>query len=94
MESDARRKGKGDGLSAIDAAYIVLVEAGEPLHPREIARRMLERGLWQTAGKTPHETVKARLASDIEIHGKESRFRRVRPGIYATNHQGDSGEEA
>jgi hypothetical protein len=35
-------------VNAIDAAYQILTEAGEPLHSSEIARRILGRGLWTT----------------------------------------------
>ena len=37
-----------------EAAERVLKEARKPLHVREIARIALEKGLWQTRGKTPH----------------------------------------
>ncbi|MGI6207929.1 MAG: winged helix-turn-helix domain-containing protein [Anaerolineae bacterium] len=40
-------------LSALDAAYQVLVEVKQPLHYREICQRILAQKLWQTQGKTP-----------------------------------------
>ena len=84
-KGQGHKRKKKEGMSAIDAAFVVLSESEEPLHPREITKRMLERGLWHTKGKTPHDSVKARLADDIELHGRESRFCRVRPGVYAVN---------
>ena len=72
-------------MSALDAAATVLQEAGGPLHYREITKRMLARKLWTTAGKTPWETVNARLTVDIKERGAASRFVRTGPGLYALN---------
>lgn len=40
-------------MNIIDAAYEVLRQANEPLHYREIRRRALDQGLWQSNGATP-----------------------------------------
>ena len=72
-------------MKALDAATAVLSEAGEPLHYREITRRMLARGLWTTNGKTPWETVNARITVDIRGRGAASRFVRVAPGRFTLN---------
>ena len=53
-------------MNAIDAVEIVLADAGEPLGYREITRRVLEQGLWQTEGLTPEATIHARLGTDIK----------------------------
>ena len=58
---------------------MVLRDAGEPLHYREIAKRMLAQGLWATGGKTPWQTVNARLSVDIRERGLASRVVRVGP---------------
>jgi len=71
--------------SALNAAHQVLAEAGEPLHYKEIARRVLEGDLWQTDGKTPEATVSAQLTVHIKKHGKNAKFRRVGSGIFALN---------
>jgi HB1, ASXL, restriction endonuclease HTH domain len=57
-----------------DGIRTVLDEAGEPLHVRVITKRILERGLWQSEGKTPEATVAARLYSDIKTKGATSQF--------------------
>jgi restriction system protein len=72
-------------MTALDAAFQVLVEAREPLRCEQIARQMLEQGLWQTAGKTPAGTVTAALAVDLKRHGVHSRFIRTAPGQYGLN---------
>jgi len=81
-------------VKALDAAYSVLREAAEPLHYREITKRILAQGNWVTGGKTPWATVNARLAKDIQEHGDSSRFRRVEPGVFAAGEPvaGDSSD--
>jgi hypothetical protein len=43
--------------SALSAAAQVLAEADGPLSAGEMVKRMLEKGLWQTKGKTPQATL-------------------------------------
>jgi restriction system protein len=70
-------------MNSLDAAEQVLVESGVPVHYRDITKRILERGLWTTKGKTPEATVAANLSVDIQRHGDQSRFQRTGKGIYA-----------
>lgn len=65
-----------------DAAIKILQEAGEPLHAKEIAKRLLAENLWQTTGKTPAATVSARLYSDIKKNGDDSPFILVGPQLF------------
>jgi restriction system protein len=53
------------------------------LHYREITKRMLGRGLWQTTGKTPWETVNAQLAVQIITEGSGCIFQRTGKGTFA-----------
>lgn len=76
-------------MKVLDAAHVILFEAGEPLKFSEITRRMLERGLWTTAGKTPDATVHAGLAVDIKERGAASRFKRVGRATFAINGDAD-----
>jgi restriction system protein len=71
--------------SALYAIQQVLSDAGESLHYKEIARRILAGGLWETDGKTPEATVNAQLTIHIKKHGKNARFLRVGTGLYALN---------
>lgn len=73
------------GLTALQAAYEVLKEAGEPLNASELARRMLSQGLWSTNGATPGQTVASSIAIDIHANGSSSRFRRVSRGLFMLN---------
>lgn len=70
-------------MSALKAAYEVLLEAGGPLHYREITKRVLEKGLWKTSGKTPAATINAQIAVDIIKHRELSKFIRVGKGTFA-----------
>ena len=72
-------------MNAKDTAYKVLMEAGEPLHYKEISRRMLDGESWKSEGKTPAATVNAQLAVDIKKKGEGSRFKRAGKGIYTIN---------
>ena len=72
-------------MKALDAASAVLKDADGSLHYREITERMLARNLWTTAGKTPWDTVNARIAVDIKVLGAASRFVRTSPGCFALN---------
>ena len=76
-------------MNALDAAYEVLHAAGEPLHYREITQRMLDRGLWSSAGLTPWDSVNARITVDIKKNGEQSRFYRAAPGIFGCREAGD-----
>ena len=69
-------------VTAADAAYQVLKEAGKPLHPKEIARRILAAGLWTTTGKTPGRTISACIHNDIKHNGPHSRFRQTAPARF------------
>ena len=52
-------------LSALDAAYQVLKASGKPMEIRELTRRILEQGLWETKGKTPWDTVAAQMYTEL-----------------------------
>lgn len=75
-------------MNALDAAYEVLRAAGEPLHYREITQRMLDRGLWSSAGLTPWDSVNAGITVDIKQNGDQSRFYRAAPGVFGCREVG------
>jgi restriction system protein len=70
-------------MSVLTAVETVLADAGEPLHYKEITKRLLNRALWTTTGQTPDATVNARLAVDIKQRGEASKFRRADKGVFA-----------
>ena len=81
-------------MNALDAAVVVLGDAEGPLHYQEITKRILERKLWTTEGRTPWDTVNAGLAVEIKNRGSASRYIRVSPGRYALNQDVSSGTES
>lgn len=64
---DQPRAAPAPKLSYTDAAERILCENGgqEPLHYREIARRMLQLGLVETKAVTPAHTLNARVGDEI-----------------------------
>ncbi|HWP38181.1 MAG TPA: HTH domain-containing protein [Gemmatimonadales bacterium] len=70
-------------MSVREAAALVLKEAGSPLHAREIAKRILAKKLWKTAGRTPHQTVAARLYMDIKRNAGSSPFVLTAPQTFS-----------
>jgi restriction system protein len=70
-------------MDSLDAAEEVLRVEGQPLRAKELTMLMLERGLWKTSGRTPEQTVNARIAVDIMKRGVNSRFQRVSVGLFA-----------
>ena len=71
--------------SALGAAALVLAEADGPLSAGEIVKRMLEKCLWQTKGRTPQATLYSALLRRIRKDGANSRFRKVERGRFALN---------
>jgi len=57
-----------------DAAYVILKQAGTPLHYNEITERALRQGILGTSGKTPSSSMGALLYTDTLK--ENSRFRR------------------
>ena len=52
-------------MSLLDAAQKELEKEGKPLHYRDLTDRVVDSGLWRTAGKTPERTLSSLLGNDI-----------------------------
>ena len=63
------------------AAREVLKEIGHPLHYSDITEIALESGFLRSAGRTPHNTMRARLSVDVRDN-PESPFFQSAPGVY------------
>ena len=68
------------GEPAKQVAIDLLREAGEPLHAKEIAKRVIDSGRARLKGKTPEATITAMLAVGSKPGGP---FKRVDKGTYA-----------
>ena len=74
---------RADGkMGGLDAAAQVLADAGEPLDTKTMVERMLDKGLWQTKGKTPAATIYAAIIREIAKKGDASRFRKTDRGKF------------
>jgi restriction system protein len=60
----------------------VLGEVGHPLHYTDITELAIEAGYLRTAGRTPQNTMRARLSVDMRDNA-ESPFVQTAPGVYA-----------
>lgn len=76
MAKAQTRKGDPAKQVAID----VLRKAGQPLHAKEIAKRVIDSGRTRLSGKTPEATITAMLAVGSKPGGP---FKRVDKGTYA-----------
>ncbi|MFO8070727.1 MAG: HTH domain-containing protein [Polyangia bacterium] len=77
-------------MTFTEAALEILQGEGRPLHAKEIAARALERGLLSHVGKTPVQTMSARLSAAVAKGPDKQPFRRERPGVFALVEWGDS----
>ncbi|XP_008279898.1 transforming growth factor beta regulator 1 isoform X3 [Stegastes partitus] len=78
-------------LTWLDAAQIVLEEAGRPMHIKEIKQRIIDRGLVQSNAKSSLEAVMYR-----ETQKGSRRFKRIenRNGVFALLQNTSSGSGA
>jgi predicted NUDIX family phosphoesterase len=67
----------------LKAAYEVLDAARKPLTAREITLLACERGLLDSSGKTPWQTMKSKLSTNILAQGERSVFMRTAEGEFA-----------
>jgi len=86
------REKKDRKPSGLDAAVVVLAEAGKPMNCGDMVRRMLETGLWQTGGKTPSSTIYAAIITEISKKGAASRFRKTDRGMFELTEVGKGGK--
>jgi hypothetical protein len=76
-------------LSALDAATLVLREAGQSLSCPELIAQMAAKGYWSSPkGLTPASTLYAAIAREVQRKGAASRFVQTGPGRFAA--QGDT----
>jgi len=87
-KAKAKKERKPSGL---DAAAQVLAKASEPMNCGDIVKTALEKGYWQTGGKTPAATIYAAIITEIAKKGDASRFRKTERGHFELT---DAGKEA
>src|SRR5208283_4068036 len=67
----------------LKAAYEVLGLTKKPLTAPEIVEAARTLGLLKTSGKTPEQTMKSKLATNILMNGDRSPFMRAAKGRFA-----------
>lgn len=67
----------------LNAAHAVLERSGRPMTAREITQDALDQGYLSTSGKTPWQTMKSKLSTDILTLGERSLFMRSAEGTFA-----------
>lgn len=70
-------------LTFLDIAERYLKSEKKPLSAREITTLAIRDGILKTQGKTPWQTMKSKLSTDILTHGECSRFKRVFQGVFS-----------
>jgi predicted NUDIX family phosphoesterase len=76
----------------LESAWQVLTDERKALSHRDLTRLAIERGYLTTQGKTPWQTMKAKLSTDILHKREQSMFMRTGKGLFALRSNGDEGE--
>jgi hypothetical protein len=77
---------KAKRVSAIDAAAKLLAASKEPMGCKELIEAMATKGLWTSpGGKTPHATLYSAILREINVKGKDARFKKTDRGRFAAN---------
>ena len=72
-------------VSGLDAAAQVLKDKGEAMKCKDIVQAMLDKGLWQTGGRTPSATIYSAMLREITTKGNDSRFKKTDRGLFTIN---------
>lgn len=77
----------------LDAAFQVLKSSDTPLGPIDIVRRAFAEGILWTDGKTPSQTMKSKISTEILDKGDLSPFMRAEKGKFVLRDRGPASEE-
>lgn len=75
------------------SAIEILKQENKPLHTKEITRLALERGILETEGATPENSMSTQIILDIRNKGEKSDFIKVSPSTYALNPKREEKKE-
>lgn len=67
------------------AAIKILQDEKSPMHYEEITKKVLDQGLVQTQGETPHFSLLKEMSYDIQKNGEFSIFKKIDKGTYSLN---------
>jgi len=76
-------------------AQKILESERRAMRPKDIVDMAFERGLFSKniAGRTPHQTMKAKLSVHVRRHGERSPFIRMGPGRFYLSHLLESSDQ-
>jgi hypothetical protein len=74
----------------LDAAYLILKEAGHPMHGHEIVQACLQRGLWATNAEDPNISGTTTLYSEIRRHPNRRGFTMLGKGQFGLKEWADA----
>jgi hypothetical protein len=66
----------------LTAAHRVLAGTKQPMRVKELAKAVIDKGLWSPEGKTPSATLAAAIGREIKLKGKHARFKKTGPGLF------------
>lgn len=82
-KAKAAKEPKPKKPSALDAAAKVLGEASTPMNCQEMIKAMADKGYWSSpGGQTPHATLYSAILREINVKGKEARFKKTERGKF------------
>ncbi len=82
-DAAAKKPGKKQAISGLEAAARVLQESDRPLNAKELVEAAEQKGYWKSpGGKTPHATLYAAIIREIAAKGENARFRRAERGRF------------
>lgn len=67
------------------SAIEILKQENKPLHSKEITRLALEKGILETEGATPENSMSTQIILDVRNKGEKSDFIKISPSTYALN---------
>lgn len=79
------KKREGSKISSgLDAAAKVLASSNKALNKSDLLAAIVKKGLWtpNPDAKTPADTIKAAIHTEINKKGKDSRFKMAGPGLF------------
>jgi hypothetical protein len=83
-ENAAPAKARRTKMSALDAAAKVLEERGEPMTTAAMIEEMAAKRYWKSpGGKTPAATLYSAILREVNLKGKDSRFKKTERGKFA-----------
>lgn len=69
-------------MNILDAVCLVLHQAGEPLHYRDITQRLIGQGLWRTSSPEPEKLLLSIITRHIRQDPRNARIHRFDWGVY------------